>query len=165
MYVILVASLDENVKLAKALEKQLQTLNAKSMMVNVVELNLPMYTSREEEKGIHQVIYELVKILEKAEGYIVVAPEYNYSIPPVLTNVVAWISRVDSDFRKYFNQKNILLATHSGGGGKDVLRDMRMQFTKLGAEVLENEILTTYKKPLDASYSKAVLVEFLEVSI
>lgn len=161
MYTILVASLNENVKLAKILESQLEKLEAKSKIINLVELNLPMYTSREEEKGIPQVVNEVVKVLEASEGYIVIAPEYNYSIPPVLTNAVAWISRVDKDFKKYFNNKKILLATHSGGGGTDVLRDMRNQFTKLGAEVLTSEILTTYKKPLEEGYSKQVLLEFM----
>jgi len=161
MYTLLVASLNENVKLAKVLEAQLKELNSQTMMVNLVELNLPMYSSREEEKGIPQVVHELVKTLESSKGYIVIAPEYNYSMPPVLTNVVAWISRVDPKFRKYFEDKHILLATHSGGGGADVLRDMRNQFTKLGSDVMEEEILTTYKKPLDEVFSKEVLMNFL----
>ena len=164
MYTILVASLNENVKLAKVLEVQLKELNAESTMINLVELNLPMYSSREEEKGIPPVVNELVKTMESSKAYIVIAPEYNYSIPPILTNAVAWISRVDPAFRKYFEQKNILLATHSGGGGTDVLRDMRNQFTKLGSNVLESEILTTYKKPLDEAYSKEVLQSLLTLS-
>ena len=82
-------------------------------------------------------------------------------MPPVLSNAVAWISRVDKNFKKYFEEKNVLLATHSGGGGTDVLRDMRNQFSKLGSHVLEKEILTTYKKPLNEVNSKEVLMNLL----
>lgn len=162
MYTILVASLNQNVKLAKILERQLEELGVKSTMINLVELHLPMHSSREEEKGISQVVHEVVKVLEISEGYLVIAPEYNYSIPPILTNAVAWISRVDSDFRKYFQDKKILLATHSGGGGTDILRDMRTQFSKLGADVFEEEILTTYQKNLDETFSKEVLNTFIK---
>jgi NAD(P)H-dependent FMN reductase len=164
MYTLFVASLNENVKLAKILETQLKELNVKNTMINLVELNLPMYSSKEEEKGIPKAIDELVQTLENSKGYIVIAPEYNYSIPPVLTNAVAWMSRIDPEFKKYFEQKSVLLATHSGGGGADVLRDMRNQFTKLGANVLEEEILTTYKKPLDETYSKQVLQTLLALA-
>ena len=157
MYTILVASLNENMKLAKKLQEQLTELGSQSEIINLIDLDFPMYSSVREEEGIPLSVHEVVQKLEKAKGYIVVAPEYNYSIPPVLTNTVAWVSRVHSDFREYFKEKNILLATHSGGGGTDVLRDMRTQFSKLGADVLEEEILTTYKKPLDEAYSKKVL--------
>ena len=161
MYTILVASLNENLKLANTLQSQLKVLGKESEIINLIELDFPMYSSRKEEIGIPLSVYELVQILEVSEGYIVVAPEYNYSIPPVLTNTVAWISRVDSDFRKYFKEKNIFLATHSGGGGKDVLIDMRTQFSKLGAEVFEREILITYRTPLDEKYSEELLIEFV----
>ena len=162
MYIILVASLNENVKLANTLQKQINQLGNESEIVNLIELDFPMYSSKKEEEGIPLSVKELVQKLEKSEGYIVVAPEYNYSTPPVLTNAVAWVSRVDSDFRKYFKGKHILLATHSGGGGADVLRDMRRQFTKLGAEVSESEILITYSKSLDMTISKNILQKYLK---
>lgn len=164
MYSILVASLNENMKLANKLQKQLTELGCQSEIINLIELDFPMYSSAREEEGISLSVHKLVQKLEKSEGYIIVAPEYNYSIPPVLTNIVAWVTRVHSDFREYFKEKNILLATHSGGGGEDVLRDMRTQFSKLGAEVFQKEILITYKKALDENYSKELLSKFVALS-
>jgi len=164
MYTILVASLNENVKLANTLKIQLNDLDEKCEIINLIELDLPMYSSKKEEAGISNEILELVTKLESSQGYIVIAPEYNFSIPPVLTNTVAWISRVDEDFKKYFSQKDILLASHSGGAGNDVLRDMRNQFEKLGAKVFHDEILITYKKPLNKEYTKQTLESYLTVS-
>jgi len=163
MLTIIVASLNENVKLANTLKTQLSDLGKKSEIINLIELDLPMYSSKKEEMGISNEVFELATKLDSSKGYIVIAPEYNFSIPPVLTNAVAWISRVDKDFKKYFNQKNILLASHSGGAGNDVLRDMRNQFEKLGAKVLDNEILITYKKPLNKEYAKQTIEKFSTV--
>lgn len=164
MYTILVASLNENMKLANTLKEQLIILGVESQIINLVELNLIMYSSKEEEKGIPHLVLDLVESLKTSQGYIVVAPEYNYTIPPVLSNVIAWVSRVEDDFKVCFNNKITLLCTHSGGnngGGRDVLRDMRNQFTKLGSKVLKNDILITYQKQLDEQYSKQILTEFL----
>lgn len=161
MYTILVASLNENMKLANTLKEQLIILGIKSQIINLVELDLTMYSSKEEEKGIPHLVLELVESLKTSQGYIVVTPEYNYTVPPVLSNVIAWVSRIEDDFKICFNNKSILLCTHSGGGGTDVLRDMRNQFTKLGSKVLKNDILITYQNPLDEKYSKQILTEFL----
>lgn len=43
MYTILVASLNENVKLANVLQRQLSSIDVESEFVNLIELNLPMY--------------------------------------------------------------------------------------------------------------------------
>ena len=59
----------------------------------------------------------IMKKFIKASGFIICAPEYNGSIPPVLTNIIAWLSVMGDDWRLVFNGKIGLLATHSGGGG------------------------------------------------
>jgi NAD(P)H-dependent FMN reductase len=71
--------------------------------------------------------------LKNAKGFVVVAFECNYQIPPVLTNVIAWISRIGDYFRAIFSEKPALIATHSGGGGTAVLNAMRTIYkTRLG---------------------------------
>lgn len=121
-----------------------------------------MYASyKEEHEGTPKEILQLCEIMQLCSGYLIVSPEYNYSIPPVLTNVIAWISRSGDDFRKYFNGKTVQLATHSGGGGNDVINAMRTQFTKLGSLVMPREIITTYKKPLSEDSSYRILKQFI----
>lgn len=162
MYLILVASLNENMKLAQILQKQLSTLNQESKIINLVNLGLPLYDSfKEEHDGIPKRIFDLMQTMEQAKAYIVVSPEYNGSIPPVLSNTMAWISRASQDFRKLFNEKVILLATHSGSGGTGVTQAMRAQFMKLGSIVLSREILTTYEHKLEESSSKRILEQLI----
>ncbi|MDF1883100.1 NAD(P)H-dependent oxidoreductase [Sulfurimonas sp. SAG-AH-194-C21] len=164
-YLIIVASVEQNMKLANSIHEQLKTLEQSSKIIDIVALDLPMYTSqREDVDGIPEVISSLVGEMKRAKAYIFVAPEYNYSIPPTLTNFVAWVSRVGDDFRVLFSEKAILNATFSGGGGADVLNAMRVQFTKLGAMVMPREVLANYAKPLNAESLEKTLSQLIKFS-
>ena len=162
MYLIFVSSLNENMKLANSIKLQMEESNQEIVLINLVDLELPMYDSRKEERdGIPKKIDELVELMKKSNGYIFVAPEYNYSLPPVLANFVAWVSRSGEDFREVFQMKKIQLATHSGSGGNDLMNAMRIQFTRLGAIVMPREIITNFHKPLKVESSKKILKQFI----
>jgi NAD(P)H-dependent FMN reductase len=164
MILIFVASLNENMKLAKVLQEQLNEKNRTSEIINLVELELPMYdTLKEQNDGIPQKALDIANKMQKAEAYIFVSPEYNFSLPPVLVNMIAWISRIGDDFRALFSLKKIQLATHSGKNGIDVSNAMRTQFTRLGSIVMPREIITTYTKSLDKESSKKILEQFVEM--
>jgi len=165
MYLIFISSLNENVKLANIIQKQLEEENKQSTIINLVDLHLPMYDSyKEQHDGIPKVIDMIMEQMDKASGYIFVTPEYNYSSPPVLTNFIAWISRNGNDFRKVFALKYIQLATHSGAGGNNVMNAMRTQFTKLGSIVVPREIITTYQSPLKEDSCKRILQQYIQLS-
>ena len=155
MYLIFVSSLNENMKLANSIKLQMEESNQEIVLINLVDLELPMYDSRKEDRD------ELVELMKKSNGYIFVAPEYNYSLPPVLANFVAWVSRSGKDFREVFQMKKIQLATHSGSGGNDLMNAMRIQFTRLGAIVMPREIITNFHKPLKVESSKKILKQFI----
>lgn len=162
MYLIFVSSLKENMKLAYSIKEQMEENHKEIEIINLVDLDLPMYDSRKEERdGIPEKIGELVELMKKSSGYIFVAPEYNYSLPPVLANFIAWVSRYGEDFREVFQMKRIQLATHSGSGGNDLMNAMRIQFTRLGAVVMSREIITNYQKPLNVESSKKILKQFI----
>jgi len=163
MYIIIVASLNENVKLANKIQDKLNKENIKNEMINLIELDLPMYSSKIEDEGIPKIVQNLHSKFENAKAFIIVSPEYNYSIAPSLTNAIAWVSRVGDDFRKIFTNKNTLLTTHSGGGGTDMLKGLRLQLSKLNAKVYDKEVITTYKKRLDEKYLDEVLNEFIKL--
>jgi len=165
MYAIFVASLNENMKLATQIEKSLEKMGVKSKIINLVDLNITLYdSSKETNDGIPSEIIALSNTMKNAAGYIVVAPEYNYSIPPTLTNIIAWLSRSGESFRELFTLKYIQLATHSGSGGNDVCNAMRSQFSKLGAIVAPREILATYDKKVEEESLKRILTQFVAIS-
>jgi NAD(P)H-dependent FMN reductase len=85
--------------------------------------------------------------LAGAPRWILCAPEYNGSIPPVLTSAIAWLSVSDPDFRTLFNGRPVAIATHSGGGGYNVLTALRMQLAHLGAHVVGRQLVANAQKP------------------
>ena len=156
---ILVASVNKNMALALNIQEIITELEAKSEVINLVALDLPMYTSIiEDEKGIPREVIELATQLLTFDALIIVSPEYNGSMPPILNNAIAWVSRVDDNFRAVFNQKFVALASHSGGGGMRGNDAVRAMFTYIGANVLSREIINNYSKP----YKKETVVSVVE---
>ncbi len=162
---ILVASANNNVKLAQKLSDIAKDLNVENEIINLVDLNLPLYSTVEEEKnGLPQNAKELANKILGLKAFIVVAPEYNGVMPPVLNNAMAWTSRSTEDWRDAFNEKVVGLATHSGGGGQKGLQAMRIQFQHLGANILARELLTTYEKPLNEDSAKNMILQLDKLS-
>jgi NAD(P)H-dependent FMN reductase len=161
MVLIFVASLNENMNLANMIKDKFENKNINSKIINLVDLNLPMYdTFKEQNDGIPKVALDLAKQMEKATAYVFVSPEYNYGVPPVLVNMIAWISRIGDNFRVLFSMKKIQLATHSGSNGQDLLNDLRSQFTRLGAIVMPREIITTYERKCQEDSLERILEQF-----
>ena len=148
---ILIASSNNNQKLGLKLLQELALKEGCEVeLINLVDLRLPLYsTVEEEENGIPETVLDLATKILELKAFIIVAPEYNGVMPPVLNNAMAWTSRATKDWRDAFNEKIVGLATHSGGGGAKGLQAMRIQFQHLGANILAREILTTYEKPLN----------------
>lgn len=137
---ILVASCNNNLKLGQKLEELALKQCNNVELINLVDLNLPLYSTKEEEEnGIPEVALDLANKILDLNSFIVVAPEYNGVMPPVLNNAISWTSRATKDWREAFNNKVVLLGTHSGGGGTKVLQAMRIQFQHLGANVLSKK--------------------------
>jgi chromate reductase, NAD(P)H dehydrogenase (quinone) len=162
---ILVASSGNNMKLALKLQELAIEQGSKVELINLVDLNLPLYSTKEEEKnGIPTQVKELASKILDLKAFIIIAPEYNGVMPPVLNNAMAWTSRSTKDWRDAFNEKTVGLATHSGGGGTKGLQVMRMMFQHLGANVIAREILTTYEKPLNEDTANNMIIQLIKLS-
>ena len=160
---ILVASVKKNMDLALNIQEVITDLGAKSELINLVALDLPMYTSIiEDEQGIPQEVKDLAKHLQTFDALIIVSSEYNGSMPPVLNNTIAWVSRVGDDFRAIFNQKFVALASHSGGGGMRGNDAVRAMFSYIGANVLSREIINNYSKEYKRETVVSVVKELVD---
>ncbi|MGA1933423.1 NADPH-dependent FMN reductase [Arcobacter sp. YIC-464] len=162
---ILVASANNNRKLGDTLAEIAQNLGCEVELINLVDLDLPLYSTVEEEKnGIPDTALELANKILALKAFIVIAPEYNGVMPPVLNNAMAWTSRSTKDWRDAFNEKVVGLATHSGGGGAKGLQAMRIMFQHLGANILARELLTTYEKQLNEDSAKNMIEQLVKLS-
>src|SRR5574344_1345421 len=162
---IIVASSNNNLKLGLKFQELAKNLNVETDLINLVDYNLPLYSTNEEEKnGIPESVLDLATKIMDLKAFIIVAPEYNEVIPPVLNNAMAWTSRATKNWRDAFDDKIVALATHSGGGGQKGLQAMRIMFQHLGANILAREILTTYDKPLNKNSAIAILQNLTKLS-
>jgi len=162
---ILVASAGNNRKLGDKLQELATSLNVETQIINLVDLNLPLYSTVEEERsGIPDTAKDLAEQILALNAFIIVAPEYNGVMPPVLNNAMAWTSRSTDSWRDAFNDKIVGLATHSGGGGAKGLQAMRIMYQHLGANILARELLTTYEKPLNEDSAKKMIEQLIKLS-
>jgi chromate reductase, NAD(P)H dehydrogenase (quinone) len=165
--VILICAVSDgkNLDLANSFAARASGLDLPCQIMDLTKALLPLYCSAAEAQGLPAQLTELKNRFAQASGMVFCAPEYNGSIPPVLSNVIAWLSVSGKDFRALFNAKPIGLATHSGSMGQKVLTAMRIQFSHLGANVVGREILTNSKKSLSLDSVDSILQQIDRLSI
>ena len=145
--IVLTASNGGNLKLAERFVKAAAAQNATAELIDLTQLDVPLFTPRVKEAGAGPDLVTLHDKLQQTPRWVICAPEYNGSIPPCLTNAIAWLSVQGDDFRALFNGRPVVIATFSGGGGMELLLSLRIQLTHLGAEVVGRQLLSNHAKP------------------
>ena len=135
MLLICAASNGKNLVLARRLAELSAELGLEHEVLDVVALDWPMYTPARQEQGPPEDFDRVAALFHRASAYFMCAPEYNGSIPPTLTSLIAWLSVADEDFRSLFNHKRAAIASHSGGAGQKVMVAMRLQLSHLARHV------------------------------
>lgn len=167
---LICASVGENLKLSKKLLEILHSKSVDAEIINLVDVDLPLFSSKREKQGVPEGAVELSRKMSSATGFIWVAPEYNGSVPPVLNNAIAWVSRSGADdWREAFNGKPSLIATHSGGrtsggGGSNMIHVLRTQLSYLGSNVMGRTIITTYLINLNEESAQVCIEMLLQYS-
>lgn len=142
---ILSATNGKNLELAHAFAAEATNSGVAAEVISLPELQLPLYDSL----GVSSAgdgLLKLAQAMRQHKSLVICAPEYNGSIPPVLTNAIAWLSVSTDDFRALFNSRPVALATHSGGGGQKVMLAIRQQLSHLGCTVLGREVQSNSQK-------------------
>ena len=112
--IVVAASNGENLKLAERCVHAASQRQAQAELIDLTDLSFPLYTPRVQAAGAGADLISLRDRLHAAPRWMICAPEYNGSIPPVLSNAIAWLSVLDDDFRSLFNGRPIAIGTHSG---------------------------------------------------
>jgi chromate reductase len=154
---VLAASNGENLRLAKRFAAEARHQGHSSEVLDLTAVELPLFTPLAQAAEHPAALAGLEVQLRGAPRWVICAPEYNGSIPPVLTSAIAWLSVQGSDFRSLFNGRPVVIATHSGGGGHTVLAALRLQLAHLGAVVVGRQLVSTNSNPAkDASIADLV---------
>jgi len=95
----------------------------------------PLYNYDVQEKGFPPIVSTTAEAIRKADGVIIVTPEYNHSIPGVIKNAIDWISRLPN---QPFAGKPIALESSSPSlfGGLRAQLQLRHMFVYLDGRVL-----------------------------
>lgn len=116
------------------------------------EFDLPLFDADLEERdGIPAGAREFQRRLEQADGLVIASPEYNYSIPGTLKNLIDWVSRIRP---VPLRGKSALLLSTSRGlvGGNRGLWALRIPLEHLGVHVYPDMFsLAQGDKTLDAA--------------
>lgn len=129
-------------KTADAAMKELALQGAEVTRISLADYPLPiMDEDLESRDGIPQNAMKLARLMAAQDGLLIATPEYNASIPPLLKNVIDWISRISSDNGqplKPFAGKPVALCSSSPGkfAGIRCLNHLRPVMMNVGAEVI-----------------------------
>jgi len=76
---------------------------------------IPLYDGDVEALGIPPAVAQLKERIARADGLLLVTPEYNGSIPGVFKNAIDWLSRPASDIPRVFGGRPTALAGATPG--------------------------------------------------
>jgi chromate reductase len=135
-----------NAKLAGVITKELAMKGAEVTRISLSDYPLPLFNQDlESEKGIPDNVMKLARLFASHQGIVVVTPEYNSSLPPLLKNTLDWVSRVSKDNGKPltpYRGNYFALAASSGGGlgGIRALPHLRDILVSIGAQVITEQL-------------------------
>ncbi|MFL5252827.1 MAG: NADPH-dependent FMN reductase [Rhodopila sp.] len=97
--------------------------------------DLPLYNADIQAEGFPAAVEQMGEAIARADGVIVVTPEYNYSVPGVLKNALDWLSRLPA---QPFAGKPLAIQSGSPGiiGGARAQYHLRQTLVFLDARVL-----------------------------
>jgi len=125
-----------NKKLEKALIKRFKETGAKTSSIDLAKYDMPLFHGDLETPP---TVKKLIMRLKKFDGIVVVSPEYNGCLPPLLKNTIDWTSTVSTD---YIKEAVWGLASCSPGpmSGIMCMRQMQFIFTRLGGDILPQQV-------------------------
>ena len=120
----------QGIKAAKFVVNKLKERNLETILIDTKEYELPFLDKmyKEYPQGEAPAIMEEIhKILENAEGFVIVSGEYNHSIPAVLKNL---LDHFQSEY--YFKPSAIVSYSAGPFGGMRVAMHLRALLAELG---------------------------------
>ncbi len=135
----LCASLREgsiNQQLQTALMRRFKAAGAKASKIDLNKFELPLYHGDLNTPG---TVKKLIRKMKSYDGIVIITPEYNGSLPPLLKNAIDWTSTVSTDHIKG-PVYGIASCTPGPMSGIMCMRQLQFILTRLGGEVIPNQV-------------------------
>src|ERR1700720_4337801 len=170
-----------NARLAAAAAYQFPQAGAEVTRISLADFPLPIYDGDLQSKsGVPKNAVNLKRMIGAHHGVLIVTPEYNASVPPLVKNSIDWVSRVQdaNETRgQVFRGRAFAIAAASESrlGGTRSLAALRLILSACHAVVIPNQLALSFaseayddmdrlKHPADIESLAALVRQLIEVS-
>ncbi|MDB5568404.1 MAG: NADPH-dependent reductase [Tardiphaga sp.] len=139
-----------NAKLAAAAVDELVRADVDVIKLSLGDFPLPIYDGDLETKsGVPKHAVNLKRMMSAHHGVLIVTPEYNSSLPPLVKNAIDWVSRVQDSHEskgQVFRERPFAIAAASNGrlGGTRCLQALRLVLSACRATVIPNQLALSF---------------------
>jgi NAD(P)H-dependent FMN reductase len=139
-----------NAKLAAAAVDELVRADADVTRISLGDFPLPIYDGDlEASSGVPKQALNLKRMIGSHHGVLIVTPEYNSSLPPLVKNSIDWVSRVTDGQEpkgQVFRGRAFAIAAASNGrlGGTRCLEALRLVLSACRALVIPNQLALSH---------------------
>jgi chromate reductase len=170
-----------NAMLAAAAAQELVRAGAEVTRISLGDFPLPIYDGDLQSKsGVPKNAVNFKRMIGAHHGVLIVTPEYNSSLPPLLKNAIDWVSRVQDAHEtrgQVFRERAFAIAAASAGrlGGTRGLAALRLVLAACHAPVIPNQLALSFadqayddmdrlKHPGDIEALDALVRQLIDVS-
>lgn len=139
-----------NAKLAAVAVDALVHADVDVSRISLGDFPLPIYDGDlESNSGVPKHALDLKRMISAHHGVLIVTPEYNASLPPLVKNTIDWISRVEDTHEskgQVFRERPFAIAAASNGrlGGARCLQALRLVLSACRAMVIPNQLTLAF---------------------
>ena len=170
-----------NARLAATAAYEFAQAGADVTRISLADFPLPIYDGDLQSKsGVPKNAVNLKRRMSAHHGVLIVTPEYNSSIPPLVKNIIDWVSRVQDPQEsrgQVFRDRPFAIAAASEGrlGGTRSLAALRLILSACHATVVPNQLALSFaseayddmdrlKHPADVEALAALVRQLVEFS-
>jgi chromate reductase, NAD(P)H dehydrogenase (quinone) len=170
-----------NVRLAATAGHELAQAGADVTRISLADFPLPIYDGDLQTKsGVPKNAVNLKRMMSAHHGVLIVTPEYNSSVPPLVKNTIDWVSRVQDTNEargQVFRERPFAIAAASEGrlGGTRALAALRLILSACHATVIPSQLALSFasqayddmdrlRHPADIEAQAALVRQLIEFS-
>jgi len=170
-----------NAKLAAVAAYQIAQAGAEVTRISLADFALPIYDGDlQTRSGVPKNAINLKRMIGAHHGVLIVTPEYNASVPPLVKNTIDWVTRVQDPQEtrgQVFRGRAFAIAAASQSrlGGSRSLSALRSILSACQALVIPNQLALSFaaeayddmdrlKHPADIEALDALVRQLIEIS-
>jgi len=170
-----------NARLAAVAAYEFAQAGAEVTRLSLGDFPLPIYDGDLQAKsGVPKNALNLKRMIAAHHGVLLVTPEYNSSVPPLLKNAIDWVTRVQDPHEtrgQVFRERPFAIAAASESrlGGTRALAALRLILSACQATVVPNQLALSFadqaydemdklKFPADIEALKALVRQLIDIS-